>query len=263
MATVRVALVSITLAFTPVAGWILDHFGYRALLPLAALSGMGSALIFYPVLRRVPDTLASTSRAVLSPGQILRADRRMPFYLAGVLLFGLGALISAPLYPAIQVDQLNMSYTLAGVLGLVQSVFWFLGYLFGGRILDRLGGIRALQIVFIINAFVMLPYIWATQGWMLFPSFMAAGLVTAGADLAALYTVIELAGPERVPAYTALSSIVTGFRGLLGPFIGSVLVQVGWPFWAVFALSAGLTVMGAASLLLVAKAKAPTWKLSA
>lgn len=259
MAAVRMALVGISLALTPVAGWILDHFGYRALLPLAALSGVGSALIFYPVLRQIPDTLTSTSRPALSSGQILRADHRMPFYLIGVLLFGLGALISAPLYPVIQVDQLNLSYTLAGLLGLVQSVFWFLGYLFGGRILDRLGGIRTLQIVFVINAFVMLPYIWATQGWMLLPSFIAAGLVTAGADLAALYTIIDLAGPERVPAYTALSSIVTGFRGLLGPFIGSLLVQIGWPFGAVFALSAGLTLAGALLLLLVARAKAPVW----
>lgn len=260
MAAVRVALVGISLALTPVAGWVLDHFGYRALLPLAALSGMGSALIFYPVLRQVPDTLASTSRPALSSGQILRTDRRMPFYLAGGLLFGLGALISAPLYPVIQVDQLNLSYTLAGILGLVQSIFWFLGYLFGGRILDRLGGIRTLQFVFAINAMVMLPYIWATQGWMLLPSFIAAGLVTAGADLAALYTVIDLAGPERVPAYTALSSIVTGFRGLLGPFIGSMLVQIGWPFWAVFALSAGLTLAGAGLLIFVVKAKAPAWE---
>lgn len=260
MATVRVALVGITLALTPVAGWILDHYGYQALLPLAALSGMGSALIFYPVLRQVPDTLSASTRAVLSPWQILRGDHRMPFYLAGVLLFGLGALISAPLYPAIQVDQLNLSYSLAGVLGLVQSVFWFLGYLFGGRILDRLGGIRTLQIVFTINAMVMLPYIWATEGWMLLPSFIATGLVTAGADLAAMYSVIHLAGPERVPDYTALSSIATGFRGLLGPFIGSWLVQIGWPFWAVFALSAALTLAGAASLILVGRAKSPVWE---
>jgi hypothetical protein len=30
----------------------------------------------------------------------------------------------------------------------------------------------------------MLPYIWATDGWMLIPSFVAAGVVAAGADLA-------------------------------------------------------------------------------
>lgn len=260
LAAVRAALVGITLVLTPLAGWVLDHYGYRVLLPLAALSGVASSLIFYPVLRQIPDTLASPSRTILSPRRILSADRRMTFYLGGAMLFGLGALISAPLYPAVQVDQLNLSYTLAGWLGLVQSAFWFLGYLFGGRIVDRLGGIRTLQIVFAINALVMLPYIWATQGWMLLPSFIAAGLVTAGADLAALYTIIDLAGSERVPDYTALNSLTMGVRGLLGPFIGSLLVQIGWPFWAVFTLSAGLTLAGAGVLTLVAKAQAPVWE---
>lgn len=82
-----------------------------------------------------------------------------------------------------------------------------------GRMLDRLGGIRSLQIVFALITLVMLP------------SFVAAGLVTAGADLAMLYTVSYLAGPERVPDYAALNSTISGFRGLLGPFIGSVLVD--------------------------------------
>ena len=119
--------------------------------------------------------------------------------------------------------------------------------------LDRIGGIRSLQIVFSLNMLVMLPYIWATQGWMLLPSFIAAGLVTAGADLAILYTVSSLAGPERVPDYAALNGIISGLRGLLGPFIGAVLVSSGWHYWAVFALSAGLTLAGAAALAFIPK----------
>src|SRR6185503_8642302 len=179
----------------------------------------------------------------------------MPLFLAGVLLFGLGLLISAPLFSAVQVDRLDLSYTQVAWLGLAQSVFWFLGYLFGGRLLDHLGGIRFLQIVFVINALAILPYIWATQGWMLVPAFIAAGLVTAGADLAIMNSVIEMAGPERVPSYWAITSTVAGLRGLLGPFIGSALVKVGWPFWTIFLLSAVLTLSGAAVLSLVKKAR--------
>ena len=85
------------------------------------------------------------------------------------------------------------------------------------------------------------------------PSFIAAGLVTAGADLAILYTVSNLAGPEHVPAYAALNSTISGFRGLLGPLIGSLLVSIGWNYWAVFALSAFLTLAGAVVLVGAAK----------
>jgi predicted MFS family arabinose efflux permease len=137
----------------------------------------------------------------------------------------------------------------------VQSSFWFLGYLFGGRLLDRIGGIRSLQIVFALNTMVMLPYVWATQGWMLLPSFIAAGLVTAGADLAILYTVASLAGAEHVPEYAALNATVAGFRGMLGPFLGSLLVSIGWHYGTVFVLSAVLTLAGAGALVFTRSGK--------
>jgi len=255
LAAVRVGLVALILVFTPLAGWMLDHLGYRALLPLAGLSGIGSTLTFFSLMRKLPDKVTELPHQTMSPLHIFQIDRRMPFYLGGVFLFGLGGLMASPLYPIIQVDQLNLSYTVVGLLGFVQSVFWFLGYLFGGRILDRIGGMRSLQIVFAVNALVILPYIWATQGWMLLPSFIAAGLVTAGADLAILYTVSKLAGPEHVPDYAALNSTISGFRGLLGPLIGSVLISIGWKYGAVFILSAGLTLAGAGSLAFITGTK--------
>jgi MFS family permease len=253
LAAVRVGLVALILIFTPLAGWILDHLGYRALLPLAGLSGIGSTLTFFSLMRKVPIAMAEPSHQARTSWHILRTDRRMPYYLSGVFLFGLGALMASPLYPVIQVDRLNLSYTVVGIFVFVQSLFWFLGYLFGGRMLDRIGGIRSLQIVFALNALVILPYIWATQGWMLLPSFIAAGLVTAGADLAILYTVSNLAGQEHVSDYVALNSITSGFRGLLGPFIGSMLVSIGWNYGAVFVLSAFLTLAGAVVLYRVTK----------
>ncbi len=260
LAGVRAVLVGITLVLTPLAGWVLDALGYRVLLPLAAFSGVGSALIFFPLMRQMRDSPDTPARARLSARQILRVDRRMPLYLISVLLFGLGTLVAAPLYPAVQVDKLNLSYTVVGWLGLAQSFFWFLGYLVGGRVLDRLGGIRTLQGVFVIAALVMIPYIWATTWWMLLPSFIAAGLVTAGFDLAVLYSIIELAGHQRVPDYVALNSTVSGLRGLIGPFLGSFLVSIGWPFWMVFVLGASFTLAGAGLMALVNKFSAPNWE---
>ncbi len=258
LAAVRVGLVALSLGLTPLAGWILDHWGYRVLLPFAGISGIGSSLIFYSLMRKIPNTMTESTSHVISPMQILKSDSRMRFYLAGLFLFGLGALMAAPLFPIIQADRLNLSYSVIGLLGFVQSLFWFLGYLFGGRMLDRMGGIRTLQIVFALNAIVILPYIWASQGWMLLPSFIAAGLVTAGADLAVLYTISHLAGPELTPDYVALNSTISGLRGLLGPFIGSVLVSIGWNYGAVFALSAFLTLAGAVVLYRVANANNPS-----
>jgi len=258
LAAVRVGFVALILVLTPLAGWMLDHWGYRALLPLGGVSGLCATLIFNTVMRKMPDKVSENTHKGISAGMILKTDPRMWFYLSATFFFGLGTLMAAPLYSIIQVDLLNLSYTAIGLFGFVQSSFWFLGYLFGGRLLDRIGGIRSLQIVFALNTMVMLPYIWATQGWMLLPSFIAAGLVTAGADLATLYTVSSLAGPEHVPEYAALNATVAGFRGMLGPFLGSMLVSFGWHNGDVFVLSAALTLAGAGTLAFISKSHAPT-----
>jgi DHA1 family inner membrane transport protein len=253
LAMTRLWLVAGILIVTPVAGWILDHWGYRALLPLAGLSALASTFVFLPLLRGVPEMPAIAAHAASSPWHMIRADRRFAVFLAGTALFGMSIFISNPIYPAIQVDRLNLSYTAVGLLGLVQSAFWFVTYLFLGRLVDHFGGARCLVVVALINGLVMLPYIWASDGWMLIPSFVAAGIVAAGADLAGLTALIELAGPERTPDYAALNSTLTGVRGLAGPFIGSFLIQFGWPLWAVLALSTALSVAGAAVMLLLAR----------
>ena len=248
LAAVRAGLVALSLVLTPLAGWVLDQWGYRVLLPLAGFSGIGSSLIFFGLMRKIPALNLKQESRPMPPLEILRRDTRMRYYLAGLFLFGLGLLMSSPLFPIIQADRLNLTYSAIGLLGFVQSLFWFLGYVFGGHIVDRLGGFRSLQIVFAINAIVILPYIWATQGWMLIPSFIAAGLVTAGADLTILYTISRIAGPEKTPAYAALNSTVAGLRGLLGPIFGTYLVSIGWQYWEVFTLSACLTLGGALML---------------
>src|SRR6185503_19447484 len=111
LAMTRLWLVGGILIVTPLAGWILDRWGYRALLPLAALSALGSTFVFIPLLRGVPEMPASASPAASSPWHMIKADRRFGVFLAATLLFGLSIVISNPIYPAIQVDRLNLSYT--------------------------------------------------------------------------------------------------------------------------------------------------------
>ncbi|MEP7358716.1 MAG: MFS transporter, partial [Anaerolineales bacterium] len=251
VAMTRLWMVGGILLVAALAGWVLDHWGFRAMLPLAGVSAVASALIFRPLLAAVPDIPPASSPTATSPGHMLRADGRLRLYLAGSLLFGLSIVISNPIYPAIQVDRLNLSYTAVGLLGLVQSGFWFITYLFIGRLADRFGDKLILVAVALINALVMLPYIWASSAWMLVPAFIAAGIVAAGADLAGLTVLIDIAGPDRAPDYAALNATLAGARGLAGPFIGSFLIQLGWPLWTVLALSTGLSLAGAGVLMLL------------
>jgi hypothetical protein len=50
-----------------------------------------------------------------------------------------------------------------------------------------------------------------------------------------------------------VNATLTGVRGLAGPFIGSFLIQLGWPLWSVLALSTALSLAGAAVMLVLAR----------
>ncbi len=255
ISTVRLGTATVALIFTPLAGWILDNLGYQVLLPMGGLAGVAAALVFARVMRRAGDGLAPPSPEKRSALRLLRANPRFTIYLCSMLLFGLAGLIPSSLYPIVQVDYLNLSYTEVGLLGLAQSLAWLTGYLVIGRLVDRLGGVRSLQLVFVVNAIVMLPYVWATQGWMLLPSYVASGLVTAGVDVAVISTVIQLSEPGRVTVYAAANSTLVGVRGLIAPFLGPILLSAGVPSAAIFALSAALTLVGAAVLIAAARSR--------
>ena len=85
---------------------------------------------------------------------------------------------------------------------------------------------------------------WASHGCLITQPYYTQ----VGAGTMNPATFLRVLGPEHVPEYAALNSTISGFRGLLGPFLGSVLISLGRDYPAVFALSAGLTLAGAVML---------------
>ncbi len=187
-----------------------------------------------------PNPPSSTFSVWAIAGQ----DRRFAWYLIGMVGFGLGFLSSAALQPVVQVDQLRLSYSEIGGLGVVQSTFFLLSYLILGRQIDRNGGLNTLVWVLAAGAVVPLTYMVATAGWMLAPAFAAIGVVNAGLDLCVLSTVIQLSPPERLGDYSGLQTTVFGLRGLVAPFLGVWLVGLGLPYAWAFGLGAVFVGLG-------------------
>ena len=94
----------------------------------------------------------------------------------------------------------------------------------------------------------MLPYIWASDGLMLVPSFIAFGLVIAGSELWITYSIIELSDPMFLPEYTAICMMVIGARGLVAPLLGVVLLRMGLSQTNLLVVGAVLTICAAAVL---------------
>jgi MFS family permease len=257
LSTTRVGMSLVSLLLTPLVGVVLDAAGHQWVYPFMAVAAMLSVLLFTRL--RYSDTDVPPNKAE-SPWRvwgIVREDRRFALYLFGLTCFGLGFLAGGALYAIVQVDRLQLSYSEIGALGVVQSVFFLIGYLVLGRWIDRAGGLQTLRWVFVIGGVMPLTYAlalgFAPNGWVLAPAFAALGLVNAGMDLGVLNTVMQLAKPGRLGEYSALQTTVLGLRGLVAPFLGVWLVGAGLSYEATFLLAA----------VLIAAGVAVVWKVSA
>ena len=129
MSTVRMGRVSVILLVTPLAGWALDRVGYQVLFPIGALFGILSTYLFTRIDLDEGELPPRKTKTFADLWQIVRSDRNFAVYLVSYSLFGLGGLLSWPLYPVVQVDRLQLSYSEIGLLGLVESITWFFSYL--------------------------------------------------------------------------------------------------------------------------------------
>ncbi len=244
MSTVRMGRVSVILLITPLAGWALDRVGYQVLFPIGALFGILATYLFTRIDLDEGELPPRQTKAFSDLWQIVRTDRNFAVYLVSYSLFGLGGLLSWPLYPVVQVDRLQLSYSEIGLLGLVESITWFFSYLVWGRTIDKKGGLFVVRAISAISIVTPLTYMSAQSLWMLMPSAIARGLGMAGFELGRISAGIQLADPERVTEYAAIQSTVVGLRGLVAPLVTVGLLRMGAPHSAVFLLSVAFLVMG-------------------
>jgi MFS transporter, DHA1 family, inner membrane transport protein len=244
LSIVRLGLVLAVLLVTPLAGMALDYIGYRVLFPVGAAIGILATLIFSRL--RVDERALPVQQARSLGGvwRLLGQNRRFAIYMLGFALHGLGFLMGLPLFAIVQVDRLQLSYTTLGYLGLAQSLFWLVGNVFWGRLVDRHGGLWVLRANVAVAVLVPLTYSWAFDAWTLLPAFIAHGIISAGIDLALISSGIELADPESVAEYSALQATIIGVRGMIGPFVGVALLGVGVPTQAIFLLGCCFIALG-------------------
>ena len=255
MSTVRMGRVSVILLITPLAGWALDRVGYQVLFPVGALFGILATYLFTRIDLDEGELPPRQTKTFADLWQIVRSDRNFAVYLLSYSLFGLGGLLAWPLYPIVQVDRLQLSYSQIGLLGLIESITWFLSYLLWGRTIDRRGGLFVVRAISAISIVTPLTYMTAQSMWMLLPSAIARGLAMAGFELGRINAGIQLADPDRVTEYAAIQSTVVGLRGLVAPVLTVGLLRLGAPHSAIFLISVFFLALG---WLTFGRVEAPT-----
>lgn len=90
---------------------------------------------------------------------------------------------------------------------------------------------------------VPLSYCLASREWMLLPCVLVAGVIGAGTELSYFNGVLHFAPVDKIPQYQAIFSISMGIRGLIAPYVGTVLIEkFGVSMKTVFLISAVMIV---------------------
>jgi Na+/melibiose symporter-like transporter len=245
------------LLMTPIAGWMLDAWGYIVIFPAIGVVGILAAIAFGQLrvddapAARDPDHPPVPARAIVT--EVLRNKPFLWFLLLNTL-FGCGTLIGAPLYAIVQVNRLGLSYTEVGYLGLVQSLTWFLGYFFWGRITDRFGPVAVLVVSMLCGALMPLCFLFAESFWWLLPAFIGQGLLFGGFELGLTNTAMALANRLRLEMYFAVMHVVSGVRGIIVPLLTPVLIVAQVSEQIIFGVGTGLILV---SVLIATKITLP------
>jgi MFS family permease len=243
MAYVRVGFTATATILTPLAGQLLDVWGYPILFPIAALFGVMSGVLFGRL--NYADAPAKTQHNLLDPWRVLWRDKRFRDYSIAFMLCGFGYLLITPLIPILLVDELHLTYGEIGFLGMVNSIFWMLFYIVWGRMVDRRGGLWTVQINLLLTTFISLALFFATNIWAAVIAYIVTGVTVAGTDLGWMNAIMQFARKDDVSDYTALHAFLVGLRGIVAPLLGTALMTI--PFIGlrgVFLLSAFVILLG-------------------
>lgn len=232
MGYVRVGTAVAVFAATQLVGHLLPMFGYNRVFPVAGLIGVGSVLVFRTI-RTAPVHPADLHKRQMLKKQflsdalaILKEDKDYAWFLMSIFVFGLGGLMTTPVFLVFQVDELHISATQVAILANVTTLFCILSYPRWGRYVDVRSPVKATLIGIILASLVPLNYIMATNPWALLPSAIFAGASNAGIELGFFNSILRMARRGEESKYQALHSFAMGIRGTVAPFCGAGIVAL-------------------------------------
>jgi NNP family nitrate/nitrite transporter-like MFS transporter len=259
--------------------WLAEHFGWQAVFGFLLIP-LGLVLVIYAVLvkdapdKRAPVTLANYA-AVMKD-----ADTWWFMFFYSITFGGFVGLGNAlPLY-------FTSWYHVSGIAaGMMVAIVVFAGSMFrpvGGYLADRVGGIRALQFLFVVVSLSYLAISFMPEGpaaphqagdakvagWGLFELPLVAwvavaiffvGTMALGMGNGAVFQLVPLRFRKEIGLITGL----VGCAGGVGGFFLAKTLGLSWEMQHGFALGfsvfAGLPLLGLLGLVMVKKRWRTTW----
>ena len=258
---IRIVITLIAALASAAAGAILDLHAdaYRVLLPAGALFGVVNALLFRRIRVRSERTASNPAvtgslRSTLSR---IFADRPFLAFLALAFLASGPDKLGIALEPILLVDEIGIDYRSAGLIfGTLASAVNILGFWLVGRLVKPGRSLALLGKVFVLLACRWAVLALATRVPHLLPAAILSGLMNPAFELVTLFAIMEFAPGTELPAYMGAHYALLGVRGLVGPAVGTFIVERGLlglrpMLWVI----AGLTLVGAVALQVFERAR--------
>jgi MFS family permease len=230
-----------------VTGWLIDisREMYRILYPMAGLCGL-IACYYYRTLH-VPAQRALTAQhnglraSVRGAQQILAKDRAYLFFQCAFFLSGSAFFMSTHIVLLLVNDRFQFSaFELALWMTVVPQLLLALSSPVWGRVLDRIGLVHTRLLTSSVQTASLGCYwvgIISANPIFIFLGSILLGTTNGGGQLTwALASSHFAPRSEDVPLYNGIHFVLNGVRGLVLPWVGSVL----WVFTGPFAVLAAL-----------------------
>jgi len=249
------------------AGKILDYdeSWFRYIIVAAGVAGfISSGILSFIKIKKGKGELQQTKQQLtfkdlavtpmIRTFELLKRNREFARFQRNFTLYGMGFIMTVPVIPLFLVENLKLTYSTSF---LAKAIISQLGLLFLSPFIGKLHDLwhphRFTCISFAISGFecffFVSFYFAPTQGIaiaLVFLAYFIFGIAMAGVNLAWNMSSIYFAGKEDASMYQSVHVTMTGFRGLLAPLLGLIILRL-FNIYAVF-LTAALF-LGTASLL--------------
>jgi len=239
--SVRASLVSfvnsrvflVGMFFVLISGWLLDvnPLLYRIILPAAGAASIASAFC----IRRIrlddkdPANNDSSNQTSLlrSVHSILKEDTDFRKYMGGFFLFGFANLMLIPVATLYLTDVLRVNYqSFARVQGLVPWVLLIICTPLWGRFVDRYNPMICRGMFTMVWSLTPLLFFLSRDTTLVYVGMVIEGLVKGGSNLTWLLGVMYFSPQHHIPRYMRVHLFLCGVRGVVGPFLGVLLVPL-------------------------------------
>ncbi|WP_374498031.1 MFS transporter [Vogesella indigofera] len=208
----------------PLGTWIGQHFGWQSTFLAVSLLGV---IAFVGSLLLIPRNITTPAAGgLLAQLAVLGRPRLLLVYAMTALGYGGSFIAFTYLAPILQ-QVSGYAPSSVGLVMLVYGVSVAFGNIWGGRLADRQGPVRALQIIFLLLALVLLVLTFtASSPWLVLLTVLAWGAVAFGNVAGLQVYVVQQAERETPHAVDVASGLnIAAFNvGIAGGAWGGGLI---------------------------------------